>query len=166
METLKRMPDPESAWLYSQRSLWPDIVRTQQERLDAYAEDVKRLLSGEESVESLRRKVPAEPIAIKRMYVVFAEFPYLMVGKDNRRNYRIICGFAGGKSAQRIGKEIGMAKQTILDRKNLQLAAIAKKLGKIMPSQVDIKAMRAAHEANQRDRTARYLAGETCDSGV
>lgn len=166
MDTLTRMRDPEAAWLSGERNSMPDIVHSREERLEAYREEMKMLLSGEQSVEESRRRAPAHPVAIKRMFVVFEEFPYMLVGKDRRRCYCILCGLASGKSATVIGRKVGMTKAMILDRKAMQLSAIATKLTKVMPSPRDLSAMIGAYDAVVKDKELKYSALESSDSGV
>ena len=156
METLKRLRDPEAAWLYGQRSLWPDIARSYEERLAAYQEDIKRWLSGEDMADELRRRTPAPPIQIKRMFVVFEDFPYLVVGKNRRRDYRIMCGLADGRTVTRIAKESGLSRKTVSQFFDLQLAAIAKKLADIMPGREKIEAIRGLQFARSEEKENQY----------
>jgi hypothetical protein len=150
METLRRMPDREAAWLFGQRSLWPDIVHDYQERLEAYQEDLKRWMSGEDLAGELRRRMPAGQAQIKRMYVVFDDFPLLMVGREKRRDYRILCGLASGKGFRRVALEARCSKSAIENFRDLQLTAIANKLRYVMPTESDLDQMKNRLELKRR----------------
>jgi hypothetical protein len=150
MDTLRRMPDREAAWLYGQRGFWPEIVHNYAERFDAYEQEIKALLSGGGD---LQRKIAASPLAIQRMHIVFDLFPYLIVGSKRRRDYRVLCGLAGGTSATKLAKECRFSVNSVWDRKVIQTAAIAKKLEKFMPEDDEIATLQGAHEI---DRALRH----------
>jgi hypothetical protein len=146
MDTLRRMPDREAAWLYGQRGFWPEIVHNYAERFDAYEQEIKALLaSGGDS----QRKIAATPPAIQRMHVVFDLFPYLIVGSKRRRDYRVLCGLAGGTSATKLAKECRFSVNSVWDRKVIQTAAIAKKLEKFMPEDDEIATLQGALEIDR-----------------
>ena len=152
MDTLRRMPDREAGWLYGQRSLWPDIARNYAERLAAFEQELKALLSGEGDSP---RKTPASPLAIRRMHIVFGLFPYLVVGRNRRRDYRILSGMAGGQTSTRLAREIGCHQQTVMDRLKVQLAAIAHRLSKLMPKEYDIELAVSQFDVDRRSREER-----------
>jgi hypothetical protein len=148
MDTLRRMPDREAAWLYGQRGFWPEIVHNYAERFAAYEQEVNALLSGEVRGDS-QRKIAATPQAIQRMHVVFDLFPYLIVGSKRRRDYRVLCGLAGGTSATKLAKECRFSVNSVWDRKVIQTAAIAKKLEKFMPEDDEIAALQGSLEVDR-----------------
>lgn len=156
MDTLRRMKDREAAWLYGQRTLWPDIKRTYEERLEAYNEDIKRWISGEDWAEEMKRKTPASPLQIKRMYVIFDSFPYLIVGKDRRRDYRIVCGIAAGKSVRRVAVEARVSRGSVCNYRDLQFEAIARKLEDVMPTPAKIERLKAEAEMETEMRANRH----------
>jgi hypothetical protein len=154
MDTLRRMPDREAAWLYGQRGFWPEITHNYAERFAAYEQEMQAVMSGEVSGDS-QRKIAASPQAIQRMHLVFDLFPYLIVGTKRRRDYRILCGLAGGTPAPRLARESACSVRAVWDRKLFQVNAIAKKLGHLMPSGVEIDALQGAAEVDRKLREER-----------
>jgi hypothetical protein len=159
METLRCMRDPEATWLYGQRSLWPEIARTVEERIDAYEAAMERYEAGEQP--DPPRRSPAEPVEIKRMHVVFGSFPLLIVGRNRRRDYRLLCGYAGGKTLSRLGREVGLTtRQSVFDRVKTQLDAIGGHFRSLMPTPEDMNAAVARIEA-ARNKVVISNTGET-----
>jgi hypothetical protein len=134
MEALQRMRDSEATWLYGQRHLWPDIVHTYAERLEAYRQEIA---SGDRPI----ARGSVAPVEVMRMHVIFERFPYLIVGKTRRRDYRIICLAAGSMKMTKISTIVGCSRDTIYDRQKLQHAAIALALDDLMPKPETVAAM-------------------------
>lgn len=155
METLRRLPDPEAAWLYSQRSLWPEVVRSYEEKIEAYYQELNSWLR--EPGVADRRRMPASPEQIRRMYVVFDNVPYLLVGRDPRRDYRILCGIASGKSAARVAKEVHVSKRSVFNYLDMQLQAIASALRDVMPDDRAIEALRGKIDVEREMRRQRFV---------
>jgi hypothetical protein len=165
METLGQMRDPEAAWLYGQRTAWPEFGRTIEERFEAYEAELEARLQHNIVEDDRPRKGSADPTGIERMHIVFGSFPYLLVGRNRRRDYRFLCQFAGGKSCGDLAKKAGCHRQTVLDRVNVQLAAIAHRFKEIMPDPVDIAAAVDGLEAD-RLRRLQVTSGISGKSGI
>jgi hypothetical protein len=157
MTTMKKLPDPEAALLYSMRSLWPEFTRTQEERMEAYRTELAAIEAGHQSNDSLLRTAQPTPRDVQRMHVIFDVFPKLLVGKNRRRDYQIICGMAAGKEGQQIARSLGLHRNSVYERRDLQMVAIAHKLKAVMPADDQIDAALASHGLEAAALEARLM---------
>lgn len=151
METLKALPDPESGWLFAQ-GFWPQIVHDYEDQIENYKEMLRRIASGEEPASALMKKRPPSAVAIDRMQAVFDVYPRCLVGTDRARDWKILCALASGQSYRVVAKLVKCAHSRIGDRRELQLAAIARKLAELMPEPIAEGA--PAHPVYHLDRPA------------
>lgn len=128
MTTLRRLPDREVGWLYSQHGIWPEFARDEVERLEAYETMLARIKIGEEPVEALAvRRPPPSARAISRMERVFEWHRYL-TGAQRRRDWRVLCQLAGGTPAAVVGRNNRLHRNSVYDRREVQAGAIARGL--------------------------------------
>ena len=105
METLRKLPDREAAWL-SSGGAWPSIIATGGGYAKADMEMQLAMIltsilgSGGEEDEPRRRTVAARG-AVDEMAAVFESFRTNLAGTRRRRDWKILCLLAAGKG-QRI----------------------------------------------------------------
>jgi hypothetical protein len=128
MDTLRRLPDREVGWLYSQHGVWPEFAHDEAERLEAYETMLARIKIGEEPVEALAiRRPPPSARAISRMERVFEWHRYL-TGSHRRRDWRVLCQLASGTPAVVVGRNNRLHRNSVYDRREVQAASIARGL--------------------------------------
>src|SRR5215813_2626220 len=164
MCTMKALPDPEAAWIYSMRSVWPEVVHTREDRLDAYYAELLAIEQGKCGSDSLLRKAPPSPSAVLRMYVVFEVFPTFLIGTNRRRDYQIICGVASNTEGKALARKLGLHKNSVYERRDAQLLAIAKRLSAVLPGPEQIAAAYDDHERRVAGMTANFHAGHPCST--
>lgn len=110
VDTLRRMPDREQAYLLSGDHIsWPTVVHTAQERYEA---EVQRLADAKMSKEEppLRWLPISDPTAIPRMLTVLGWLRYVRVRRGSpqsrvKRDQVIVLAMAQGWSAARVQKK-------------------------------------------------------------
>lgn len=126
METLKKLPDPEKGWLYSMRTVWPEVIGDQGDAVERYKEMLERLKAGEESVESIfRLGGRPSPSEVARMEVVLQEFPKHLVGRNKRRDWKILSGYAQELPPKIIARIAKCGLRSCQMQKNLQCNRIS-----------------------------------------
>lgn len=139
METLNKLPDRESGWLYCNRSLWPAEAYDNQDALVAYLTMLERIRTGEESADILVPKKLPSAKAIGRMEATFELWRFLRT-RDKRKAWVSICRLAEGRlPTKRIAKLLHCSTRTVYDLKNAEVAAIAHSLHHLMPSRIEIE---------------------------
>jgi hypothetical protein len=84
-----------------------------------------RIKIGEEPYDALQvRSPPSSARAISRMEYVFGWHRHL-VGKQRRRDWKIVCLLASGHAARRVAKVNHCSPRTVWDRRELQTTVIA-----------------------------------------
>lgn len=147
MRTLRRLPDRK----YGVRTVWLPTA-------NEYSKEGSEILESAEELEQFYLvNLPASPVAIKRMHVIFDLYPKLIVGRSKRRDYRVLCFMAMGTKITKIAKQLGISRQAVYDRKNLQCETIARRLSDLMPFPGDIREIQEAHERERTDREMRFL---------
>lgn len=128
--TLRRLPDREVNWLRScDRAAWPSIAHDAAEASEAFATMVERVRLGEEPVESLMPQTETPTAqAIDRVWLV-AEWRELLVGRNHVRDWRILWLVADGRiPVAKIAFRSHCSRRTVYNVKDMQVAAIARKL--------------------------------------
>jgi hypothetical protein len=142
-DTIRRLPDQERGWLYSMRTLWPEVVRDRQDDHEAYEAMLARINSGEESADVLLPVRRISSAAVSRMMAVTETYPHLLVGRDRRRDWTILTMLARGYDGKVTARAARCHKNTVYDRRDLQLSRLAEELGKKFPGVFDFSVVMA-----------------------
>jgi hypothetical protein len=141
METLRKLPDRETAWLRS-GGAWPAIIPTAGGYAKADMETqlaviLASILGAEEEDDAPRRKSPTARGEIDEMNVVFESFRTNLAGTKRRRDWKILCLLAAGKGQKFVARAAGASLETVRQEKLAQSLAIAKALGEFMPPEFE-----------------------------
>jgi hypothetical protein len=141
METLRKLPDREAAWLRS-GGAWPAIIATGAGYAKADMETglaliLSSILGEDEEEDAPRRKDPAMRGEIDEMNAVFESFRISLAGTRRRRDWKILCLSAAGKSQKFVARAAGASLETVRQEKLAQSLAIAKALEAYMPRQLE-----------------------------
>jgi len=126
METSKRLPDPEAGWLYSVRTMWPEVLGDYGDKVESYKSMLERIMLGIESPEALHGRPPRpSPAQIARMEAVTEQFPKYLQGRNRRRDWQILVGYARDFPVKHIARLARCDRKTCLSQKTMQTGRIA-----------------------------------------
>jgi hypothetical protein len=140
-DILRRLPDPER-WSPRRptRSPWPGLIRTPEEREEAYWHQIWMVADGRASMDSLITPTAPTPAEISTMEDVFVVFPQCLRkrrGDKRQRDWTVLRHLAHAKATGDLGptaiaKKLRVSRECIDDIRLIQLAAIAEALGEFI----------------------------------
>lgn len=134
METLKRLPDPEAGWLYSVRTMWPEVRGDYGDKVESYKSMLERIMLGIESPDALHGRPPRpSPVQIARMEAVTEQFPKYLQGRNRRRDWQILVGYARDLPVKANARIARCHPETCRLQKNLQTGRIAAHYERLFP---------------------------------
>jgi hypothetical protein len=138
VETLRKLPDKEAAWLRS-GGAWPSLIPTSGGYVKAEMETqlaliLSSILGESEEDEAPRRKSAVPHHEIDQMGAVFESFRQNLAGTRRRRDWKILCLLAAGKGQKFVAHAAGASLETVRQEKLAQSLAIAKALADFMPA--------------------------------
>jgi hypothetical protein len=141
METLRKLPDRETAWLRS-GGAWPSIIPTAGGYAKADMETqlgliLSSILGAEEEDEVPPRRTNASPGEIDEMGAIFESFRTNLAGTKRRRDWKILCLLAAGKGQKFVARAAGASLETVRQEKLAQCLAIANALSRFMPPEFE-----------------------------